>query len=387
VERRPFVPTEVLLLGPGPSPVSARVRAAMAADPLGHLDPEFTALMDRVQADLRRLFGTENRMTLPISGTGSAGMEAALVNLLEPGDHAVVGVHGIFGERLAEIARRLGAEVTIVRAPYGQSLDPQLFATAIRARRTDLVAFVHAETSTGVLQDPRPIAAAAADAGALVLVDCVTSLGGAPLELDAWRIDAAYSGTQKCLSVPPGLSPLSLSERAMQKVAARGARPPSWYFDLRLLGGYWGGERVYHHTAPVAMVYALAAGLDEAFDEGLAVRFARHRDCGAALCRGLEALGLELLVEAGARTPMLTSVRVPDSIDEAAVRRELRIRHRIEIGGGLGELRGRVWRIGLMGHGARPDSIVRVLTGLAAALAAQGRRTDLVGALAAATGG
>lgn len=377
-----FVPSEVLLLGPGPSPVAASVRAAMAADPLGHLDPEFTALMDRVQEDLRLLWGTQNRMTLPISGTGSAGMEALLVNLIEPGDRVVIGVHGIFGERMVEIARRLQAGVVVVSAEQGTALDPYRLAAAIDAAGTKLVAFVHAETSTGVLQDPRPIAQAARKAGALVLLDCVTSLGGTPVELDAWGIDAAYSGTQKCLSVPPGLSPISLSDRAMACVAARTAPPPSWYLDLKLLGGYWGGERVYHHTAPVAMVYALAAGLEDLFAEGLPARHARHRAAGVALARGLEALGLSLLVEAPLRTPMLTSVRVPDGVDELAVRRHLRTRHAIEIGGGLGPLRGRIWRIGLMGHGARADAIVRVLTGLADALAAQGRRTDLAAALA-----
>jgi alanine-glyoxylate transaminase/serine-glyoxylate transaminase/serine-pyruvate transaminase len=386
VSSRPFRPSEVLLLGPGPSPVSHAVLAALGAPVLGHLDAEFVQLMDRVQADLRHAFQTDNRLTLPISGTGSAGMETVLVNLIEPGDRVVVGVHGVFGERMLEIARRLGAETVEVRAEFGSALDPAAVAAAIRGGPTRLVAFVHAETSTGVLQQPRPIASAAREAGALVVLDCVTSLCGAQVQLDEWGIDAAYAGTQKCLSAPPGLSPVSFSARALERIAARRRKPPSWYLDVSLLGSYWGGERAYHHTAPISMVYALAAALDDVVQEGLEPRFLRHRDVAGALYRGLGALGLECLVPAALRTPMLTSVRVPEGVDELAARRLLRERHRIEIGGGLGTLKGRIWRIGLMGHGARLESVVRVLAALGDALAQQGRAADVAAAVRAAAG-
>jgi alanine-glyoxylate transaminase/serine-glyoxylate transaminase/serine-pyruvate transaminase len=382
--RAPFHPSEVLLLGPGPSPVSHRTLAAMSAPVLGHLDPEFVALMDRVQADLRTVFATQNAFTVPISGTGSAGMETALVNLIEPGDRVVVGIHGVFGERMHEIASRLGADVVAVRAAFGQPLDDTAMVAAIRGGATRIVAFVHAETSTGVLQPPAAILAAAADVGALTLLDCVTSLAGAPVDIDAWKVDAAYSGTQKCLGVPPGLSPVTFSAAALERIRRRRAKPPSWYLDVSLLGGYWGGERVYHHTAPISMVYALAAGLDEVLEEGLAARHRRHRDVADAFHRGLDALGLRCVVDAPLRTPMLTSIHVPDGIDDASARRLLRQRHRIEIGGGLGPWKGRVWRVGLMGHGARIASVVRVLTAFADVLTTAGKPADLAAALRAA---
>lgn len=349
----------------------------MAAPVLGHLDPEFLALMDRVQSDLRTLFGTENRLTLPISGTGSAGMEATVVNLVEPDDRVVVGIHGVFGERLKEIAIRQGADVVEVRTDYGTALDPEAVADAVRAAPTSLVAIVHAETSTGVLQPLEELASLSAECGALLLVDCVTSLGGAPVDLDRLGVDAAFSGTQKCLSVPPGLSPVSFSTRARDKVRARTSPPASWYLDTGFLDAYWGNERKYHHTAPVSMIYGLAAGLDEVFEEGLEVRYERHRKAAAALYRGLRALNLECLVPEPLRTPMLTSVIVPDAVDEKAARTLLRERHRIEIGGGLGPLAGRIWRIGLMGQGARIPAVSRVIAGLADVLATSGIRVDL----------
>ena len=374
VTRARFSPDPVLLLGPGPSPVSERVRQALAAPLLGHLDPQFTALMDRVQADLRTLFTTSNAFTVPISGTGSAGMEACLVNLIAPGERVVVGVHGYFGERLVEMARRAGGEVVEVRAEYGTALDPAAMAAAIAAGDTRVVAFVHAETSTGVRQDPEPIARAARAAGALVVLDCVTSLGGLPVAIDAWGIDAAFSGTQKCLAAPPGLAPVTVSLRALEKVRARPHRPSTWYLDFGLLANYWGSDRVYHHTAPISMVYALAAALDDLFEEGLAARHRRHHEAATALQAGLAALGLELLVAAPHRLPMLTSVRVPDGVDEAKLRATLRRDHGIEIGGGLGPLKGRIWRIGLMGEGARLASVQAVLGALAAALGRESRR-------------
>ncbi|MHC5064376.1 MAG: pyridoxal-phosphate-dependent aminotransferase family protein [Planctomycetota bacterium] len=381
-----FSPTEVLLLGPGPSPVSPGVRAAGVAPLLGHLDPEFLALMDRVQSNLRRLFGTKNRFTLPISGTGSAGMETMLVNLVEPGDRMVIGINGVFGGRMAELSRRLGAEVVEVKADFGKALDPAEMAKAIDDGPTKLVAVVHAETSTGVLQPLPDIVSAAKQAGAMVLLDCVTSLGGVEVELDALGIDAAFSGTQKCLSVPPGLAPFTMSEQALKKATDRASATPSWYLDVKLLGGYWGGDRVYHHTAPVSMIYGLAAGLEEALAEGMSSRAARHSEVAQALYRGLEAMDMACLVDAEIRTPMLTSVIVPDGIDEAQVRSCLRRDHCIEIGGGLGPLKGKVWRIGLMGHGARLSSVQRLLSSLGAVLTAMGRACDVGQALTAARG-
>ena len=384
----PFSPSDVLLLGPGPSPVPSIVSRALAAPTLGHLDPEFLTLMDRVRDGLRAVIGTSARFTLPLSATGSAGMEAAFVNLVEPGDRVVVGVHGVFGQRMCEVASRQGADVVRVDAEFGAALDPAAMTAAIAAGPTRVVAFVHAETSTGVLQPTEEIVAAAKAAGALVIADCVTSLAGVPVEMDARGFDAVYSGTQKCLSVPPGLAPFALSEQALERIAARRRPPTSWYLDVDLLAGYWneGATRAYHHTAPVNMVYALAAGLDEVFREGLEQRYRRHADVAAIFYRALEALGLHCLVPAELRTPMLTSVVVPEDVDEAAVRRRLRAEHGIEIGGGLGPLAGRVWRVGLMGHGARVRCVRRLALALADCLAAAGRPVDL-GAVAAAVEG
>jgi alanine-glyoxylate transaminase/serine-glyoxylate transaminase/serine-pyruvate transaminase len=355
----------------------------MAAPLLGYLDPEFLALLDRVQSDLRQLFHTENRFTLPISGTGSAGMEATMVNLVQPGDRVVVGIHGYFGERLKEMARRHGGDVVEVRTDYGTAIDPEAMADAIDAGATALVAVVHAETSTGVLQPIDEIAKITARAGALLVVDCVTSFCGVPVDLDRWGVDAAYSGSQKCLSVPPGLSPVSFSSRALDRVRARSGPPSSFYLDTGLLDAYWGEERVYHHTVPVSMIYGLAAGLDDVLEEGLSARHDRHRSAAQALYRGLEVLGLKCLVPTSQRTPMLTSVLVPDAVDEKAGRALLRERHRIEIGGGLGPLAGRIWRIGLMGHGARLSAVTRVIAGLADVLADAGVSVDLGASLRA----
>lgn len=362
--RPPFVADDVLLLGPGPSTVSHRVRQAMTQPLLGHLDPQFTALMDRTQADLRQVFATANPFTIALPATGTGGMEAMLGTLIEPRDRVVVGVSGYFGERMREIAARFGGDVVEVRAEPGRALDADAMIAAMRAGPTRVVTMVHAETSTGVLQDPLPVALAAREIGALVVLDCVTSLGGVPVELDTWGIDAAYACSQKCLGAPPGLSPVSLSPRAERKVAARATRPTSFYFDHTLLSAYWGPQRAYHHTAPVAMFYALAAALDETLAEGLSARCGRHRAVAAALARGLVALGLELLVVPAQRAPMLTTVRVPATVDDATLRQRLRQRHRIEIGGGLGPLRGRVWRIGLMGDGARAAHVERLLLAL-----------------------
>ncbi|MBK8097071.1 MAG: alanine--glyoxylate aminotransferase family protein [Planctomycetes bacterium] len=374
---------EILLAGPGPSPTSHAVRQAQAAPLLGHLDPDFLAIVDRVQAGLRTLFGTGNEFTLPISGTGSAGMEAVLTNLLEPGDRIVIGVHGVFGQRLVQLARRLQAEVVEVTAEFGTALDPAAMARAIATGPTRVVAVVHAETSTGVLQPLPEIAAAARAAGALFVVDCVTSIGGRELSWDALGVDAAFAGTQKCLSAPPGLSPVTFSPRALARVAARRSPVPSFYFDTTLLVGYFGPGRAYHHTAPISLVAALDAALGEVLAEGLPARSRRHDDVARALRAALQALGLQLLVPDPIATPMLTSVRLPAGVDDKPLRAFLRQAWRIEIGGGLGPLAGRIVRIGLMGHGARPENVRRIVAALADGLARQGVRGDLAAALAA----
>jgi alanine-glyoxylate transaminase/serine-glyoxylate transaminase/serine-pyruvate transaminase len=339
---------------------------------VGHLDPEFIALLERVKDGLRKAFGTSNEMTLPISATGSAGMEAALVNLLEPGERAVIGVNGVFGGRMAEVARRAGAEVTTVEATWGTTLDPNAMSEAIARVSPKVVAFVHAETSTGVCQPVEAIVQAARERDAMVVLDCVTSLAGRPVELDQWGVDAAYSGTQKCLSCPPGLSPVSFSARAIETVSARKSPVQSWFLDLSLLAGYYkgqadGGQRVYHHTAPITAIYGLAAGLDLVFEEGLPARYERHRQAAARLVEGLEQMGFVPLVDAADRLPMLTSVKLPErvaSLGEGLIRTRLLEEFGIEVGAGLGPLAGEIWRIGLMGENARPEPVDRLLEAL-----------------------
>ena len=356
-----------LLLGPGPSNVHPRVLRAQAQPLLGHLDPAFLAILDEVQERLRGLFGTANAMTLPLSGTGSAGMEAGFVNLVEPGDRVLVGVAGVFGERMCDVAARCGARVERVATEPGTILRDDAMAEAIRRVRPRLVAFVHAETSTGVCQPVEEIARAARESDALVLLDCVTSLGGLPLAIDAWGIDAVYSATQKCLSCPPGLSPASFSPRALERVRARLRPVQSWYLDLGLLGGYLGSERRYHHTAPISAILGLAEGLRLVAAEGMEVRAERHRTAAAALLEGLAPFGFEPLVAEPHRLPMLTSLRLPErvaSIGEAGLRRQLLDKYGIEVGGGLGPLAGRIWRIGLMGENARLLNVERLLCAL-----------------------
>jgi alanine-glyoxylate transaminase/serine-glyoxylate transaminase/serine-pyruvate transaminase len=356
--------TERLLLGPGPSNPYPEVMAALARPVLGHLDPEFLDLLDETGERLRAAFKTANSLTLPISGTGSAGMEACFVNLLEPGDPVIVGVNGLFGERMCEVARRVGAEVTRIDAPWGEALDPERLLDAQRqAPATRLVAVVHAETSTGVRNDIEPLAALA-DTDTLLLVDTVTSLGGIALEVDGWAIDACYSGTQKCLGVPPGLAPVTFSDRARARMKARTAPSQSWYLDLELLDAYMGSARRYHHTAPVSMIYALHAGLGRLLDEGLEAAWARHAAVGAMLQDALVELGFELVAPEGHRLPELTTARLPAGLEEAPLRARLRDEFDIEVGGGLGPFAGTVWRIGLMGHGARPRSVATLLGAL-----------------------
>ncbi len=362
---------ERLLLGPGPSNAHPRVLEAMATPLLGHLDPAFLALVEEVKERLRRLFGTDNEMTLPLSATGSAGMEACLVNLIEPGDHAVIGVAGVFGERMCEVAHRAGANVHRVETEPGTPLADDAMAEAIERVGPRVVAFVHAETSTGVCQPVEAIARAAREAGAFVVLDCVTSLGGLPLAIDDWGVDAVYSGTQKCLSCPPGLSPASFGPRAVERVRERRSPVQSWYLDLSLLAGYYGSERVYHHTAPISAIYALLEGLRIVEEEGMEARERRHREASAALLEGLAPLGFRPLVDEAFRLPQLNTVLLPEGIVEAGeadLRRRLLLEHGIEVGGGLGKLAGRIWRIGLMGENARPESVERLLTALRAEL-------------------
>ncbi len=334
---------------------------ALAGPLLGHLDPDFLRLLDSTNDRLRRVFATSNRLTLPISGTGSAGMEASFVNFVRPGDPVVVGVNGVFGERMCEVACRHGADVVRVEAEWGEPLDPGRLLSAHPSPA--IIAVVHAETSTGVRNDVGALGSAKGDA--LLLVDMVTSLGGIDVAVDDWAVDIAYSGTQKCLGVPPGLSPLTVSDRAVERVVER---PTSWYLDLNLLARYVtddsGAGRVYHHTAPVAMVAALHAGLGVLLDEGLPTAWQRHAECGRMLQDGLIDLGLDLLVAADHRLPQLTTVVVPADVDEADVRGELLRSYDIEIGAGAGRLAGRVWRIGCMGHTARPRNVLALLGAL-----------------------
>jgi alanine-glyoxylate transaminase / serine-glyoxylate transaminase / serine-pyruvate transaminase len=324
------------------------------------------AVLDETCERLRAVFRTANPMTLPISGTGSAGMEAAFVNLVRPGDPVVIGVNGVFGSRMCDVAARCGAEVIPVEVPWGRPVEPE----ALLAAHPDptIIAVVHAETSTGVRSDIGPLGERKGDA--LLLVDCVTSVGGIEVDVDGWGVDVAYAGTQKCLGVPPGLAPLTVSERARERLVERS---PSWYLDLRMIGRYTGpatGARVYHHTAPVSMIQSLHAALGALLDEGLAAAIARHEECGRLLHDGLQHLGCELFAAEGHRLPELTTVWVPDGTDDAKARATLLDRYGIEIGGGLGEFAGRVWRIGCMGHTARPRNVTLLLGALAEVIGA-----------------
>src|SRR3984957_13037213 len=350
-----------LLMGPGPSNSYPEVTMALAGPVLGPLDPQFLALLDSTNDQLRQVFGTSNALTLPVSGTGSAGMEASFVNFVRPGDPVVVGVNGVFGERMCEVAWRHGAEVIRVDAAWGEAVDSDRLLSAHPA--PTMIAVVHAETSTGVRNDIASLGSGKGDA--LLLVDMVTSLGGIEVAVDGWSVDIAYSGTQKCLGVPPGLSPFTASERALERIVER---PSSWYLDLNLLARYVndasGGSRVYHHTAPVMMVAALHAGLGALLDEGLKAAWERHAECGQLLQDGLGDLGLELLVATDHRLPQLTTVRIPGAVDEAAVRRSLLSEYGIEIGAGAGQLAGQIWRIGCMGHTARQRNVIALLGAL-----------------------
>lgn len=361
-----------LLLGPGPSNVHPRVLKAMATPLIGHLDPEFLQIMNETMELLRWLFRTENQLTIPMSGTGSLGMETCFVNTLEEGDSALICVNGVFGQRMVDNAERCGARVDTVTAPWGEPIDTAEVEKALAQKDYKLLAVVHAETSTGVLQPLEELSRMAKDRGALFLVDTVTSLGGCPLEVDKTGIDICYSGTQKCLSIPPSLAPVTFSEKAAAVIQKRQAKVQSWYQDLSMIASYWGKERVYHHTAPISSIFALREGLRVIYEEGLEARIQRHKTNAAALWAGVEALGLELLVEEKYRAPSLTTVRIPEGIDDPAVRKALLDRHNIEVGGGLGVLKGKVWRVGLMGENSHANSVFLLLSALGSILNGMG---------------
>ena len=381
-----FHPPRRILMGPGPSDVSPRVLAALSRPTVGHLDPAFQDLMEEIKAALARLFNAPDHVCVPLPAPGTAGMEAALMNLLEPGDRAVIAVNGVFGGRMVDMAGRAGAEVVRVDAPWGEPVDVAAVEAALASGPAKALAFVHAETSTGVRSDAAALCALARRHGALSIVDCVTSLGGVPVDAAAWDADVLYSGTQKCLSAPPGLSPVAFSRRALEAVAARTTPVRNWLLDVSLLMAYWGGEggRTYHHTAPINTLYGLHESLVALFEEGQQAVFVRHARMHEALVAGLEALGLQMLVAPEHRLPQLNTVRVPEGVDEAAVRTRLLAHWDLEIGAGLGPLKGQVWRIGLMGASASPWHVRVCLTALADALGAQGRKVDLTAALDAA---
>ena len=366
-----------ILLGPGPSNVHPRVQQAMAAPMVGHLDPYFVKIMDDTVELLRYLFRTQNRLTFPISGTGSAGMEASFCNFLEPGDTVVIGVNGVFGERMVDNAVRCGAEVIPVTAEWGKIIAPEAIEAALNSRKkVKMLALVHAETSTGVLQPLADASQLAKRFGALFMVDTVTSLGGQEVAVDDWGIDICYSGTQKCISCPPGLSPFTANQKAMDVLQARKSKGNSWYLDLALLSAYWGTGRVYHHTAPVTMIYALHEALALIAEEGLEARLKRHQKNATALRAGLEAIGIVLHAEDGHRLNSLTSICVPAGVDDLRVRQKLLNEYNIEIGGGLGPLKGKIWRIGLMGESSSAENVLFLLYALEKILQSEGYRLE-----------
>ena len=354
-----------VLMGPGPSDVHPRVLKAMATPLIGHLDQEFVEIMDEVKSMVQQTLQTDNYLTFVVSAPGSAGMETCLVNLLEPGEEALICIHGVFGGRMAEIAERCGAKVIKVEAPWGEPIDPEKVREALERCNPKLVAIVHAETSTGVLQPLEEISKMTHEAGALLMVDAVTSYCGVPLKVDEWGIDAIYSGTQKCLSAPPGLSPVSFSERAVKALENRKTKVQSWFLDLSLVKNYWGGaKRSYHHTAPVSSVYAIREALRLVLEEGLEARFDRHLKNHELLASKLGGLGMEFLVKPEFRLPNLNAVVIPEGVDDLKVRTRLLNEYNIEIGGGLGNLTGKIWRIGLMGESSTPNHVHMLVSAL-----------------------
>jgi alanine-glyoxylate transaminase/serine-glyoxylate transaminase/serine-pyruvate transaminase len=376
MDTQPFHPPKRVLMGPGPSDVYPRVLEAMSRPTIGHLDPAFVAMMDGLKSLLQYAFQTRNALTMPVSGPGSAGMETCFVNLVEPGDKIVVCQNGVFGGRMRENVLRCGGEAIMVRDPWGAPVDPaKLHDTLAAHPDAKAVAFVHAETSTGVQSDAATLASIAREHGCLTIVDTVTSLGGTPVKVDEWGLDAVYSGTQKCLSCMPGLSPVTFSQRAVEVIRSRKTPVQSWFMDLMLLMGYWGAgaRRAYHHTAPVNCLYGLHEALLILREEGLDNAWSRHAANHQTLRHGLEALGLSLLVDEEGRLPQLNAVCIPDGVDDAAIRARLLQEFGLEIGGGLGDLAGKIWRIGLMGYASNPGNVLYCLSALETVLRAAGR--------------
>lgn len=362
-------------MGPGPSDVPQRILDAMARPTVGHLDPAFVSLMDEIKALLQYAFQTSNPLTMPVSGPGTAGMESCFANLIERGDKAIICRNGVFGGRMSEMASRCGAEVVVVEDDWGRPVSQEKLESALEDNPdASLVGFVHAETSTGALSDAESLITAAHEHDCLVVVDAVTSLGGSPLRVDDWKADAVYSGSQKCLSCTPGLSPITFGERAVKKVRSRSTPVQSWFMDVSLVMNYWGSgtKRSYHHTAPINALYALHESLLILHEEGLENAWERHRLNHKSLQAGLEALGLSFMVDEPARIPQLNAVTVPGGVDEARVRRRLLDEHQLEIGAGLGPMAGKIWRIGLMGHSSRPDNVEHCLKALAGVLSDEG---------------
>tara|TARA_R110000787_G_scaffold13918_33_gene43325 strand:- start:12 stop:1136 length:1125 start_codon:yes stop_codon:yes gene_type:complete len=366
-----FVPPKRMLMGPGPSDVHPRVLAAMGQNTIGHLDPAFIGLMDEIKVLLQKTFLTSNELTMPVSGPGSSGMESCFANLLEPGDTIIVCENGVFGGRMRIMSERLGATVVMVKDPWGRAVDIDQVEEALKAHpEAKVLAFVQAETSTGALSDAQALAKLAQQHGVLTLVDTVTSLAGSPLKMDEWGIDAVYSGTQKCLSCPPGLSPVSFSQRAMNKLQSRKTPVRSWFMDFTLVTSYWGGgaKRSYHHTAPVNALYGLHEALTMVQEEGVEASWARHATLHQELAKGLEELGLSYLVPEAERLPQLNSVILPDGVDEAALRSRLLKEFDLEVGAGLGEFAGKIWRIGLMGQSCTPRHVEHCLKAIGTVL-------------------
>lgn len=365
-------PGERILMGPGPSNVSPRVLQAMAAPCIGHLDPYFLKVMDETQQLLRYVFRTRNALTIPVSGTGSAGMETCFVNVVEPGDEVLVCVNGVFGTRMTDIVNRIGGKLIRVDAEWGRAMDPEAVRKAVKGKTPKVIAVVHAETSTGACTPLEELSSIARETGALFLVDMVTSLGGIEVDVDKMGIDVVYSGTQKCLSCPPGLSPISFSEKALQVLKTRKTPVVSWYLDMGMVASYWGAERKYHHTAPVNAIYGLREALRIIAEEGLEARFARHLLNHRALVAGIEAMGLSMYVPKAERLRTLNTIRIPEGAEDAKVRKALLNDFGIEIGAGLGALAGKVWRVGLMGHSSTRKNVILFLSALTAILEAQG---------------
>ncbi len=351
-------PAARILMGPGPSNVHYRVLRAMGTPLVGHLDPQFLSIMDEICNMLRGLFQTRNRLTIPVSGTGSAGMETAFVNAVEPGDTVIIGINGLFGERMSDVADRCGAKVVRVEGEWGRIIEPERMIQAIEKNpQAKVCAIVHAETSTGAQQPLEEIGDFCRRKEILFLVDTVTSLAGCEVKVDDWGIDICYSGTQKCLSVPPGLSPITVSQKGVDALHSRKKKVQSWYLDLSMIERYWGEERFYHHTAPISMLYGLREGLRIVFEEGLEARFQRHRTLGDRLKMELERLGFKLFAQEGHRLPMLTSVYLPKGVEDVPTRKKLLSEYNIEVGGGLGQAKGKIWRVGLMGETCRSQNI------------------------------